>query len=274
MKEYIKKLLNYWEAKKQQKEEIDLFLKTHHLKLIKVKDTSITLCCIKPVLSDKKGKYNLVTEDGIVLDTNLSQSEAAKRIKEYSNAAKKKKVSFQEHLDELIKRRSDLLKSNRMTEMTNTFVDINGSGKYAPHEIESFSDLEIKFDMTVRASLANEAGDIIAVNGQLINQSLDPLGLRDRAINAWRKNFNKLWDEKRQFANSIDRHFEKIHMPTVGKPPLNKVVIDFRHMDDVGNDMKQKVIDYIYNGLEVNGQKFPSQYSRYVNDEYLIKLNF
>ena len=105
-------------------------------------------------------------------------------------------------------------------------------------EIESFADLEIKFDITVRASLTNEAGDIIAVNGKLLNQSLDPLGLRDRAISSWQKNFNKLWDEKRQFANSIDRHFEKIHMPRAGKPALDKVVIDFRHMDAVGNDMK------------------------------------
>ncbi len=45
-------------------------------------------------------------------------------------------------------------------------------------------------------------------------------------------------------------------------------------MDDVGNNMKQKVMDYIYNDLEVGGKFFPLEYKQYVNDNNFIKLNF
>ena len=134
--------------------------------------------------------------------------------------------------------------------------------------------MEIRFNISTRASLADEAGDIIVLDGIYKGQSLDPLGLNNRAVTPYKNDFDKLWNEKRQFVNSIDRHFEKIHNPKNGKPQLDKVVLDFRHMDDVGNNMKQKVIDYIYNGLEVGGSKFPLEYKQYVNDEYFIKLNF
>jgi len=165
-------------------------------------------------------------------------------------------------------------KTKRTKEMSETFVDSNGSGTYSPHELESFADIEILYKTSVRASNGNEAGDVIALSGKLANQSLDPLGLAETAIDFWKNNFEFAWNDRRMFTNSIDKHFKKIHSPMSGKPPLDKVVLDFRHMDDVGNNMKQMVIDYIYNGLEVGGSKFPQQYKQYVNDTYFIKLNF
>ncbi len=103
MKAHIKKLLIYWEAKKQRKKEIDLFLKTYHLKLVKVKDTSLTLSCIQPVPSGKKNKYNLVREeDGFVIEKDLTLNEFTKKSEEYTKAAAKRKIPFEQYLDELV----------------------------------------------------------------------------------------------------------------------------------------------------------------------------
>jgi len=212
------------------------------------------------------GKKITVRYNKIVLDEFFDE----KKADDYLRKLNKDKG----YLDIEIKR----VKNNRLVQMKNSFVDINGSGIFSPHELESFVDLEIIYKMKVRASQGNEAGDVIALSGILKGQSLDPFGLADRAINSWKSRFDLLWDEKRQFANSIDRHFKKIHSPEPRKPSLNKVVLDFRHMDSVGNNMKKKVIDYIYNDLIVgvgeNESKFPAQYKQYVNDNYFIKLNF
>lgn len=43
-------------------------------------------------------------------------------------------------------------------------------------------------------------------------------------------------------------------------------MIDFKYMDEVNPNLKQMVIDYI--------ERPNFEYKQYVNDEYLIKLNF
>lgn len=96
-----------------------------------------------------------------------------------------------------------------------------------------------------------------------VEQSLDPMGLPYRAINPWIENFDYNFGK---FKESILDHFNKIHSPESGIPPLDKVVIDFRHMDEIDTALKQKVLDYI--------ESPTFEYKQYVNDNYLIKLNF
>ena len=110
------------------------------------------------------------------------------------------------------------------------------------HEVDSFIEIELQFGGKAKASLLDEAGDIIMQGGSLNGKSLDPLGLSPNSINPWKDNFA---DQFEDFKVSIDRHFEKIHSPKIGKPPLDKVVIDFKYMDQINSTLKQQVLDYI-----------------------------
>ena len=90
-------------------------------------------------------------------------------------------------------------------------------------------------------------------------KSLDPLGLSHQAVQSWK---NKFTTNFNRFKISIDRHFDKISVPKNGKPPLDKVVIDLKYMDEVNPMLKQQVVDYIQ-----------TNYPQYNNDTFLIKLN-
>lgn len=96
--------------------------------------------------------------------------------------------------------------------------------------------------------------------GILHGLSVDPMGISNSAIPAWEFRFTRQFNG---FRNSIDRHFSKIYEPKPGKPPLDQVVIDFNHMDQISPTLKTEVMDYIN-----------SKYPEYNNDMYLIKLNF
>lgn len=265
MREYIKMLFNYWEAKRQQKKEIDLFLKTYNLKLIAKRETSIILGCLSAKPNKKTGKHDLVADDGTVLEADLSASEATKKIEEYKKAAKKKKIPLQQHLDELVdSTKIANYRARRLLEMKPpSYADARTGKAYRPHEIDSFIDLEIAFNGISRASRQNEAGDIIMETGKLAGKSLDPMGLAQGAIIPWQRNFNVQFDH---FKRAIDGHFEKIHNPKAGLPPLDIVVLDFKYMDDINPNLKQMVIDYI--------ESPTFGYKQYVNGNHLIKLNF
>ncbi|MFN3444486.1 MAG: hypothetical protein ACK44D_01995 [Bacteroidia bacterium] len=139
------------------------------------------------------------------------------------------------------------------------FGDIATKQMCRIHEIDSFIEIELQFGGKARASLSNEAGDIIMVGGTLNGKSLDPLGLAPNAINPWKNNFAYQFGG---FKVSIDRHFEKIFSPDISKPPLDKVVIDFKYMDQIDPTLKQQVLDYIQ-----------LKHQQYNNSTYLIKLN-
>lgn len=139
------------------------------------------------------------------------------------------------------------------------FSDIATKGMYRIHETDSFIKLELENSGVTRASNIDEAGDVIMQGGSLNGLSLDPMGLSHNAIIGWSQKFNRNFNK---FKNSIDEHFAKIHTPSNGRPPLDKVVIDFKYMDDINPNLKQNVLDYI----EVN-------YPQYNNSTYLIKLN-
>ena len=279
MRKTLLYVLNLWERKRERKKRINDFLENHGLHFIERKETSIILGCFTGRQGKKTGTKDLLDSNGNVLDENLTEAQWTKKIDEYEKAAKKEGISTEEYIKQKVKKKKLAKKENRMQEMKDNFIDINGSQTYGDHEIESFADLEIDYDVELRASRSGEAGDVISKSLKFKNKSLDPLGLaKGKALESWSKDFNKLWEEKRQFAKSIDKHFKKIHSPRPGTPSLDKVVIDFRYIDELdklGNfNMRKKVIDYIYIGLEVNGIKFPKEYKQYLNDDNFIKLNF
>ncbi|GLB53385.1 hypothetical protein NBRC110019_24260 [Neptunitalea chrysea] len=142
--------------------------------------------------------------------------------------------------------------------------DVATNNVFGTHEIESFIDLELKYDGISRVSVEGEAGDIQMLSGLLEGKSLDPMGLPDReeAINAWAHNYTKNWNK---FKASLHKHFKKIHAPESDSPPLDYVVIDFKNMDKFHPDLQQRVLDYI--------ESPTFEYKQYVDDKYLIKLN-
>lgn len=119
--------------------------------------------------------------------------------------------------------------------------------------------MEVKYGGKARPSSLIEAGDIIMQGGDLDGLSIDPLGLSYQAIPQWNYRFTNSFNK---FKQSIDRHFEKISNPKLGRPSLNKVVIDFKYMDEIKPTLKQDILSYIQ-----------AKYPNYIED-HLIKLNF
>lgn len=68
------------------------------------------------------------------------------------------------------------------------------------------------------------------------------MGIPQSAVYAWQCNYAI---QLERFEKAIDKHFKKIHTPNLGKPCLDKVVIDFNNMDQIYPNLKQHVLDYI-----------------------------
>lgn len=139
------------------------------------------------------------------------------------------------------------------------FKDVADGNLYGIQEIDSFIEVELQFGGAARPSLGSEAGDIVMQGGTLNGQSLDPMGLAPNSIAGWSQKYNK---NLKDFKKAIDRHFKKIHTPSNNRPPLDKVVIDFKYMDEINPNLKQEIINYI-----------ETEFPQYNNVNYLIKLN-
>lgn len=135
------------------------------------------------------------------------------------------------------------------------------------HEIDNFIEVEIAYGGKAKASLKNEAGDIIMQGGSLDGKSLDPLGLSPDAVSFWSFKFNKSFNK---FKGSIDRHFEKIYAPTEGRPNLDKVVIDYKYMDEISVSIGQSA-NYLRHQVD---QHILAKHPQYNNNNYLIKINY
>ncbi len=106
MRKILNTILRHFENKREQKKALNLFLKTHKLKLIAKRDTSFTMACLTSVPNKKTGKFDLVTEkDGYVLDKNLTEDQLTKRIEDYTNGARTNDVSLDDYLDDIVKKR-------------------------------------------------------------------------------------------------------------------------------------------------------------------------
>jgi len=119
-------------------------------------------------------------------------------------------------------------------------------------------------------------------SGSLNGKSLDPLGIRydlSQKISQQQDimRFYTNWlgeyipnQESKGFLGSIHTHFEKIYLPKNGKPPLDRVVIDYKYFDELSvavgqppNYFRQQIDQFII-----------ANFSQYNNSNFLIKLNY
>jgi len=84
MRRLLKKLLNYWEKKREKK----ALLKKYGFKIVYKRSTSIILGCFGQT-PPKNGKVDLLDHNGNVLKKDIPEEDAAKYMKEYEDAAKK-----------------------------------------------------------------------------------------------------------------------------------------------------------------------------------------
>lgn len=236
----------------------------------------------KPELINYWKKYYddlLIRNDFQLVDLNKkirllekygSSTEVLKNIRYNAKEHIKHLLKFDDPLHDInyfYKRRGEMLPPS--------FKDIGGDGKiYGIQEVDTFIELELKFGGIARPSAINEAGDIVMDSGLLSGKSLDPLGISHEAVDAWSKNgitSVEYWFGG--FKNSIKKHFEKITNPKNGKPPLDKVVIDYKYMDQISIEVGLNP-SYLKNEIDdfLNADNFP--YKDYVNDTYLIKINY
>ncbi|PBI84724.1 hypothetical protein BSF41_40520 [Flavobacterium sp. ACN2] len=160
------------------------------------------------------------------------------------------------------------------------FKDIATKGPYRIHETDSFIKLEIQSNGVARASLIDEAGDIIMQGGSLNGKSLDPLGIKfdlpqkmaqQQDINRFYNNWLGVYvpDQKSSgFLGSIHTHYEKIYLPKNGKPALDYIVIDYKHFDEISIVIGQQPT-YLKNQID---QFVIQNFNQYTNQ--LIKLNY
>lgn len=219
---------------------------------------------------------------------NLGKEEMIKFIKRYGTISNEGfnsiKYNPKQHIKRLIeypdateniiyfnKRRSEMLPP--------VFKDVATNDLYRLHEIDSFIKLELEFNGKARYSLQEEAGDIIMEGGTLNRQSLDPLGVRydlSKLIQEKGNQFYINWlgefgqDKGKGFLGSIRTHFEKISNPQIGKPALNKVVIDYKYLDKISESIGQNP-SYLKNQIDLYIETYFSQYN---NNKSLIKLNY
>jgi len=194
-------------------------------------------------------RYGKCSEEGFQMIKYNAEVHIA-RLLEYPDAT--------HHLDYFNNRRAEMLPPG--------FKEADKGDFFNLHEIDTFIDVEIAYGGKSRASLKNEAGDIIMLGGNFNGQSLDPLGLAYSAIPSWNYRFTK---ELNSFKKSVSRHFGKISNPK-GRPPLNKVVIDYKFMDEISvligenpNYLREEVDQYIL-------LNFP----HYNNSNFIIKINY
>lgn len=209
-------------------------------------------------------RYGDASIEGIK-NIRFNPKEHIKRLLEYPNATK--------NIAYFNKRRSEMLPPN--------FKDIATNDLYRLHETDSFIKLEIEFNGKARYSLREEAGDIIMEGGALNRQSLDPLGVRHDLPNLiqtkgnqfyinWLGKFGEGENKGKGFLGSIRTHFEKISNPQSGKPPLDKVVIDYKYLDKISESIGENS-NYLKNEIDLYVETYFSQYN---NSNYLIKLNY
>jgi len=187
----------------------------------------------------------------------------------------KRLVEFPDATDNMLyfnKRRCEMLPPS--------FGDIATKGLYRIHETDSFIKLELQFNGVARASLIDEAGDIIMQGGILDRMSLDPLGIKfdlpqkmaqQQDINRFYNNWLGAYvpDQKSSgFLGSIHAHFEKIYLPKNGKPPLDYIVIDYKYFDEISTAIEQQPY-YLKNQID---QFIIQNFNQYTNQ--LIKLNY
>jgi hypothetical protein len=125
--------------------------------------------------------------------------------------------------------------------------DHNRKKTFSDDQLESFIEIELIHETKVRPSEAGEAGDVVGLTGKWAGKTFDAAGLPNHygAIKGWEHKFVK---NLRLFKKSIDDHFDKLKR----NPPLDKFVLDLRHIDKYPPQTKKEIMNY----LEENYQSY------------------
>ena len=132
--------------------------------------------------------------------------------------------------------------------------DHNFKTIFSDDQLETFVEIELIHGTKVRPSRAGEAGDVVGLTGKWAGKSFDAAGLPNHsgAIKGWQHKFIK---NLRLFKKSIDDHFDKLK----GNPPLDKFVLDLRHVDKYPPQTKKEIMNYLeekYKSYLNNNDKF------------------
>lgn len=124
--------------------------------------------------------------------------------------------------------------SSRSKEILDTFVDIQGSGKFSVVEAEGMAIFEETFQTTVRSidkvTDVNKAGDFIVTSGKFANKSVDLVS----AVNNSGFKMDK-------FVKSIDKHYLK--------KGVDYINIDIRKLNEA---QKKLIKDHVKNQSKQN----------------------
>lgn len=125
--------------------------------------------------------------------------------------------------------------------------DHNKKKIFSNDQLETFIEIELIHDTKVRPSEAGEAGDVVGLSGKWAGKTFDAAGLPNDlgAIKEWEHKFVR---NLRLFKKSIDDHFDKLKR----NPPLDKFVLDLRHIDKYPPQTKKEIMNY----LEENYQSY------------------
>lgn len=134
----------------------------------------------------------------------------------------------------------------------------NKNRDFSEHELETFVEIELIYDVKVRPAPLNSNADVIAVSGELKGKTFDPAGLpnKEGAIKQW--NYRYISSLNR-FKDSVATHFNKLNK----KPALDVFILDLRNVDKFPPQTKKDILDY----LEKN-------YSSYLNNNDKFKILF
>ncbi|QGK72786.1 hypothetical protein [Flavobacterium sp. SLB02] len=132
--------------------------------------------------------------------------------------------------------------------------DHNRKKVFSDDQLESFVEIELIHETKVRPSEAGEAGDVVGLTGKWTGKTFDAAGLPNNlgAIKGWEHKFVR---NLKNFKESIDVHFNKLK----GNPPLDKFVLDLRHVDKYPPETKKEIMKYLEENYELylnNKDKF------------------
>ena len=125
---------------------------------------------------------------------------------------------------------------------------------FSNDELETFVEIELIHQTKVRPSITGEAGDVVGLTGKWAGKTFDAAGLPNNpgAIKGWEHKFVR---NLRLFKESIDDHFDKLKR----NPPLDKFVLDLRHVDKYPPQTKEEILNYLeenYKSYLNNSDKF------------------
>lgn len=247
-----------WEIRKKRKEELEKLLQKAGLKLVKIKDTSITLGCLITV-GDKNGKFNIVDEldNTKVYDTGLTSEQAAKRMAQYTEDAQKSypKLSGDEALS---RHMDDIYQINSFKKIKNKF----------PKEALPKKGYQIKFTYDIKGIFRRSNGNII--NNKIYNFVITSSGelriglkhhflgnaqdvLAAGSLRFKNGKISQIDNLSGHYKPNIEESLNFVEVFRVSGIPINRALLKIYKFKDIGNgyDVSKLVKNILINKLNL-----------------------